>query len=82
MILLKSTHWFLDKRLVCNFGKQDIKMPHICIVRVADLNSVRGIIGIEEYLIHVKELGCMKIVRSIFKDQLHVLSKKVTCNTI
>lgn len=61
---------------MCNFGKQDIKMPHICIVRVADLNSVRGIIGIEEYLIHVKELGCMKIVRSIFKDQLHVLSKR------
>lgn len=59
-------------------------MPHICIVRVADLNSIRGIhvIGIEEYLIHVKELGCMKIVRSIFKDQLHVLSKRVTCNTI
>lgn len=51
-------------------------------MRVADLNSIRGIIGIEEYLVHVKELGCMKIVRSIFKDQLHVLSKKVTCNTI
>lgn len=50
------------------------------MMRVADLNSIRGIIGIEEYLIHVKELGCMQIVHSIskisymyFQKELHVM---------
>lgn len=50
------------------------------MMRVADLNSIRGIIGIEEYLIYVKELGCMQIVCSIskisymyFQKELHVM---------
>lgn len=50
------------------------------MMRVADLNSIRGVIGIEEYLIHVKELGYMQIVHSIskisymyFQKELHVM---------
>lgn len=50
------------------------------MMRVADLNSIRGVIGIEEYLIYVKELGYMQIVHSIskisymyFQKELHVM---------
>lgn len=50
------------------------------MMRIADLNSIWGIIGIEEYLIHVKELGYMQIVHLIskisymyFQKELHVM---------
>lgn len=47
------------------------------MMRVADLNSIRGIIGIEEYFIYVKEMGCMQIVRSISKISYMYFQKEL-----
>lgn len=47
------------------------------MMKVADLNSIQGIIGIEEYLIKYlcKRVGVHANCLFDFKDQLHVLSK-------